>query len=69
MSTRMDSPLLTAKQVAAIIGKCVATVRHYANSGVIVVYRVRGNEMRFEPNDVERLQSLLDDGWKPSFKH
>jgi excisionase family DNA binding protein len=43
--------LLSVRQVANIIGGCIATVRRYAASGKLASIRI-GNRLRFEPTVV-----------------
>jgi excisionase family DNA binding protein len=43
--------LLSVRQVAKIIGSCIATVRRYAASGKLASIRI-GNRLRFEPTVV-----------------
>ncbi len=43
--------LLSVRQVANIIGSCIATVRRYAASGKLAYVRI-GNRLRFEPSEV-----------------
>jgi excisionase family DNA binding protein len=40
--------LLSVRQVANIIGSCIATVRRYAASGKLAYVRI-GNRLKFEP--------------------
>jgi predicted site-specific integrase-resolvase len=40
--------LLNVRQVANIIGSCIATVRRYAASGKLASIRI-GNRLRFDP--------------------
>jgi excisionase family DNA binding protein len=43
--------LLSVRQVANIIGSCIATVRRYAATGKLVYVRI-GNRLRFDPSVV-----------------
>jgi len=48
---RSMQSLLSVKEVAKIIGSCIATVRRYATSGKLAYVRI-GNRLRFDPSVV-----------------
>ena len=48
---RSMQSLLSVKEVAKIIGSCIATIRRYAASGKLASIRI-GNRLRFDPSVV-----------------
>lgn len=48
---RSMESLLSVKEVANIIGSCIATVRRYATAGKLDYVRI-GNRLRFDPSVV-----------------
>jgi excisionase family DNA binding protein len=48
---RSMQSLLSVREVANIIGSCIATVRRYAASGKLTYVRI-GNRLRFDPSVV-----------------
>lgn len=60
-----DAEMMTPKDVASLLHMSVSSVRRYADSGHLPVYRTTGGHRRFRPVDVVALLERLADPGAP----
>ena len=62
MATNQTRPALTPNDVAHRFNVSLATVRRWANDGLVKSFRTPGGKLRFRPSDIDAIDADDIDG-------